>query len=67
MQTWQTLNNAKQWAFQMDGVITRTGSGRGHMIAIHTADDFEMYSSNSAGAFQGNGHEMRNNGYVQNM
>lgn len=24
MQTWQTLNGGTKWAFQMDGVITRT-------------------------------------------
>lgn len=25
MQTWQTLDDGKKWAFQLDGIITRTG------------------------------------------
>lgn len=32
------------------------------MIIIENADDFEMYSANSAGGFQGNGYECRNAG-----
>lgn len=34
------------------------------MIIIENADDFEMYSSTSAGGFQGNGYECRNAGSV---
>jgi rhamnogalacturonan hydrolase len=62
MQTWQTLNGASQWAFQMDGVITRTSTTGGHMIVIQNANDFEMFSGNSAGAIQGNGYQCRNAG-----
>ncbi|KAG8944197.1 hypothetical protein FRC00_010721, partial [Tulasnella sp. 408] len=57
MATWVTLNGASNWAFQMDGVITRTSTTSGHMIVIQNANDFEMYSSNSAGAIQGNGYQ----------
>jgi rhamnogalacturonan hydrolase len=62
MQTWQTLNGGTKWAFQMDGVITRTATTGGHMIIIENANDFEFYSSNSAGAIQGNGYQCRNAG-----
>lgn len=34
------------------------------MIAIENADDFEFYSSNSAGAIQGLGFQARNAGQV---
>ncbi|KAG9044393.1 hypothetical protein FS837_008218 [Tulasnella sp. UAMH 9824] len=62
MATWVTLSGASNWAFQMDGVITRTSTTSGHMIAIQNANDFEMFSSNSAGAIQGNGYQCRNAG-----
>ncbi|EIM79283.1 pectin lyase-like protein [Stereum hirsutum FP-91666 SS1] len=62
MQTWVTLNKGSNWAFRMDGFITRTATTGGHMIIIENADDFEMYSSTSAGGFQGNGYECRNAG-----
>ncbi|EJD00592.1 rhamnogalacturonan-hydrolase [Fomitiporia mediterranea MF3/22] len=62
MQTWQTLNGGSKWAFQMDGVITRTSTAGGNMIAIQNANDFEFFSSNSAGAIQGNGFQCRNAG-----
>ncbi|TDL15361.1 rhamnogalacturonase [Rickenella mellea] len=62
MATWQTLNGGSNWAFQMDGVITRTGTAGGHMIYIGTANNFEMFSSTSAGAFQGHGYQVRNTG-----
>ncbi|TDL19262.1 rhamnogalacturonase-like protein [Rickenella mellea] len=62
MSTWQTLANGKNWAFQMDGIITRSSDTGGHMIIIQNADDFEMLSSNSAGAIQGNGYLARNIG-----
>ncbi|KIJ54506.1 glycoside hydrolase family 28 protein [Sphaerobolus stellatus SS14] len=62
MQTWQTLTGGSSWAFQMDGIITRTSTTGGHMIIIQNATDFEMYSSNSAGAIQGNGYQCRNAG-----
>lgn len=34
------------------------------MFAIENAVDFEMYSSTSAGAIQGNGYQCRNAGLV---
>lgn len=34
------------------------------MIMIMNANDFEFYSANSAGGFQGNGYQCRNAGYV---
>ena len=37
------------------------------MIIIQNANDFEFFSSNSAGAIQGNGYECRNNGYVNSV
>lgn len=37
----------------------------GHMIVVENATDFEMYSSNSAGAIQGNGYQCRNAGWAQ--
>ncbi|KAI5119242.1 hypothetical protein M0805_008793 [Coniferiporia weirii] len=62
METWQTLSGGTQWAFQLDGVITRTSTTTGNMIVIEDADDFEFYSSNSAGAIQGLGYQCRNAG-----
>lgn len=62
MQTWVTLNAATKWAFRMDGFITRTSTTTGHMIVIQNANDFEMYSANSKGGFQGNGYQCRNAG-----
>ncbi|KAG8839610.1 hypothetical protein FRB91_006866 [Serendipita sp. 411] len=62
MQTWVTLNHGSKWAFRMDGFITRTSTTGGHMIIIQNADDFEMYSANSLGGFQGNGYQCRNAG-----
>ena len=40
------------------------GTTGGNMIAIENADDFEFYSSNSAGAIQGAGYQCRNAGCV---
>jgi rhamnogalacturonan hydrolase len=62
MATWVTLNHGTKWAFQMDGVIHRTSTTGGHMIIAENANDFEFYSSNSAGAIQGNGYQARNAG-----
>ncbi|KAH8104352.1 rhamnogalacturonan-hydrolase [Phellopilus nigrolimitatus] len=62
METWQTLDGATKWAFQMDGIITRTNATGGNMIVVENADDFEFFSSNSAGAIQGNGYQARNTG-----
>ncbi|KAG8860324.1 hypothetical protein FRB96_003973 [Tulasnella sp. 330] len=62
MQTWVTLDDGNNWAFQMDGVITRTSTTGGHMIIVENANNFEMFSSTSAGAIQGAGYQCRNAG-----
>nr|ACI26689.1 rhamnogalacturonan-hydrolase [Irpex lacteus] len=62
MQTWQTLNHGTKWAFQLDGVITRTSTTGGNMIVIQNANDFEFFSSTGKGAIQGNGYQCRNAG-----
>ncbi|KAJ3338435.1 hypothetical protein HDU93_009531 [Gonapodya sp. JEL0774] len=55
MSTWVSLNNGYKWAFQLDGVISRQGTGGGNMLIIQGGSDFEMFSGNRMGAFQGNG------------
>ncbi|OJT11689.1 hypothetical protein TRAPUB_11794 [Trametes pubescens] len=62
MQTWVTLKNGSKWAFRLDGLITRTATTGGNMIAIQGANDFEFYSANSAGGIQGAGYQCRNAG-----
>lgn len=62
MQTWATLTGGTSWALQLDGLITRTSTTSGNMIAVVNAVDFEMYSSTSAGGIQGNGYQCRNAG-----
>ncbi|KAI0645895.1 rhamnogalacturonase-like protein [Trametes meyenii] len=62
MKTWVTLNHGTKWAFRLDGLITRAATTGGHMIIIQNANDFEMYSANSAGGIQGNGYQCRNAG-----
>ncbi|KAF7974786.1 hypothetical protein HWV62_11271 [Athelia sp. TMB] len=62
MATWVTLDDGVHWAFQMDGFITRTATTGGHMIIIENANDFEFYSSTSAGTIQGLGYECRDAG-----
>ncbi|KAI9363482.1 pectin lyase fold/virulence factor [Zopfochytrium polystomum] len=62
MSTWVTLNNGANWAFQMDGTITRTGTAGGHMIIVNGGSDFEMFSSTQAGAFQGAGVDFHKQG-----
>ncbi|KAI0633587.1 rhamnogalacturonan-hydrolase [Trametes polyzona] len=62
MKTWVTLKNGSKWAFRLDGLITRTATTGGNMIAIQGANDFEMYSANSAGGIQGHGYQCRNAG-----
>lgn len=34
------------------------------MILVENTSDFEFFSSNSAGAIQGNGYQVRNTGYI---
>jgi len=62
MATLVTLNKGEKWAFQLDGVITRATTKIGHMVIVLNANDFEFYSSTSAGGFQGNGYLSRNAG-----
>ncbi|KAG9002187.1 hypothetical protein FRB94_013194 [Tulasnella sp. JGI-2019a] len=62
METWVTLDDGSHWALQLDGVIYRASTTGGHMIIIQNANDFEMFSSTSAGAIQGLGYECRNAG-----
>ncbi|KAL8280397.1 hypothetical protein RQP46_007045 [Phenoliferia psychrophenolica] len=56
-----TLTGGTNWAFQLDGEITASFAGysagtlAGNMLVIKNAKDFEMYSSNKKGAFQGHG------------
>ncbi|KAI9363484.1 rhamnogalacturonase [Zopfochytrium polystomum] len=62
MSTWATLNNGNNWAFQLDGIITRTGTAGGHMIIVNGGTDFEMFSSTQQGAFQGAGVDFHKQG-----
>ncbi|KZT05693.1 glycoside hydrolase family 28 protein [Laetiporus sulphureus 93-53] len=62
MQTWVTLSGGTKWAFRLDGLIYRTSTTTGNMIAVENAEDFEFYSANSAGGIQGYGYECRNDG-----
>lgn len=56
MTTWATLDKGTAWALQLDGVIYRNSTEGANMIMIEHATDFEMFSSNSAGAMQGLGY-----------
>jgi hypothetical protein len=49
------LNLWHKYRFDLDAT-------HGHMFWIDDAEDFEFFSSNSAGGIQGNGYECRNNG-----
>lgn len=62
LSTWVKLNGGSAWAFQLDGTIYRTGTEDGNMIFIEHTDDFEMFSSNGAGAVQGYGYEFHKDG-----
>lgn len=62
MSTWVKLANGKDWALQLDGTITRTGTDGGNMIMIEHASNFEMFSSTGKGAIQGNGYEFHAKG-----
>jgi len=53
--TWVTLSGGSHYAFQLDGIITRTGTAGGHMIIFNGATDLEVFSSTSKGAIQGAG------------
>ncbi|KAL7650277.1 hypothetical protein ACMYSQ_012077 [Aspergillus niger] len=57
------LSNGTNWAFQLDGLITAAYGGNwtvDHVLVIVNAVDFEFYSSNGLGAFQGQGYIYRN-------
>lgn len=38
MSQWVKLANGNNWALQLDGIITRTGTGGGNMIMIEHSD-----------------------------
>lgn len=57
MSTQITLSGGNAWALQLDGIISRTGTiDGGNMIMIEHTTDFELFSSTSKGAIQGNGY-----------
>lgn len=56
MSTWVSLTGGSAWALQLDGTIYRTGTAGGNMIFIGSTSDFELFSSTSKGAVQGNGY-----------
>ncbi|KAH8904279.1 Rhamnogalacturonase A [Coniochaeta sp. PMI_546] len=62
MSTWVSLSGGQNWAFQLDGIIYRTGSQSGNMIYIEKTKNFEFYSSTSKGAVQGYGYETHKSG-----
>jgi rhamnogalacturonan hydrolase len=62
MGTWVTLTGGTGWALQLDGVIYRTGTGGGNMIAVSGGSDFEFFSATGKGAIQGNGYEIHAQG-----
>ncbi|KAF2753985.1 pectin lyase-like protein [Pseudovirgaria hyperparasitica] len=62
LETWASLSGGSKWALQLDGTIHRTGTDGGNMIFIQHTSDFEMFSSTSKGAVQGNGYEIHAQG-----
>jgi rhamnogalacturonan hydrolase len=56
LKTFVTLSNGNAWALQIDGIIYRGEYAGGNMIFIEHATDFELFSSTSKGAIQGNGY-----------
>lgn len=62
MATWAGLDDGSGVAIQMDGIIERTGTAGGNMIAISNTDDFEFFSGNSKGALQGYGYQFISKG-----
>ncbi|KIW02996.1 hypothetical protein, variant [Verruconis gallopava] len=64
MATWVTLNGGSAWALQFDGTVYRTGTAGGNMIFIEHTSDFELFSSTSKGAFQGNGYIFHQQGSI---
>ncbi|KAG9524556.1 Rhamnogalacturonase A, partial [Aureobasidium melanogenum] len=64
MSQWVKLASGNNWALQLDGIITRTGTDGGNMIMIEHSDNFEMFSSTGKGAIQGNGYEFHKQGSI---
>lgn len=63
MATFVTLSGGNDWAFNLEGIIERTGNvSGGNMIAIENSDNFEFYSSNGKGAIQGFGYQFLEQG-----
>ncbi|KAJ5703283.1 hypothetical protein N7493_011672, partial [Penicillium malachiteum] len=58
LQTWVSLSNGNAWALQIDGILWRGASpaGQSYMLEISGGSDFELFSSNSAGAIQASGY-----------
>lgn len=57
-QTWVSLSDGNAWALRIDGVLWRDDSpaSQAYMLEISGGSDFELFSSNSEGAFQGSGY-----------
>ncbi|KAL1302987.1 hypothetical protein AAFC00_003303 [Neodothiora populina] len=64
MSTWATLSGGSNWALQLDGTIYRTGTAGGNMLFIEHTTNFELFSSTSKGAMQGNGYEFHKDGSI---
>ncbi|KAJ6020389.1 hypothetical protein N7540_005893 [Penicillium herquei] len=64
LQTWVSLSDGNAWALQIDGVLWRGASpaGQSYMLEISGGSDFELFSSNSAGAIQASGYLYHING-----
>ena len=56
MATFVDLKGGSKFGIQLDGIIYRTGTAGGNMIAIESGSDFEFFSSTSKGAMQGYGY-----------
>lgn len=56
LNTFVTLSGGSAWALQIDGIIYRGEYAGGNMIFIEHSTDFELFSSTSKGAIQGNGY-----------
>ncbi|KAJ6092727.1 pectin lyase-like protein [Penicillium sp. IBT 16267x] len=52
------MKDGERSAFQLDGVIHRTGSDEATMLFFCNCHDFEFFSGNSKGAIQGYGREI---------
>ncbi|KAJ9629313.1 hypothetical protein H2203_001686 [Taxawa tesnikishii (nom. ined.)] len=64
MATWVTLSGGSAWAIQLDGILSRTGTAGGNMFMIEHSTDFELFSSTSKGAIQGNGYVFHAQGSI---